>query len=63
MAKGIMLRCEATNALAVENISATPMAKASEVSLTRVMISLPIAGKMRFATWGITMRANVCMRE
>ena len=58
-----MLTCEATSALAVENISPTPMANASDVSLTSVMISLPIAGRIRLATCGITMYKNVCRRE
>ena len=58
-----MLTCEATSALAVENISATPIANASDVSFTSVMISLPMAGRMRLTTCGSTMRTNVCIRE
>ena len=54
-----MLTCEATSAFAVENISATPMANASDVSFTNVMISLPIAGRILLMTWGNTIFINV----
>ena len=36
--------------------STTPMVCASAVSLTKVINSLPIGGKIRFTTWGIIMR-------
>ena len=63
MAKGIMLRWLATRALAVVNISATPMEKAREVSLTSVMTSLPMAGRIRLTTWGKMIRKKVWARE
>ena len=63
MANGIMERWLATRARAVVNISATPMEKASEVSFTRVTISLPMAGRMRLTTCGRTMRRKVCPLE
>lgn len=63
MANGAMLTCEATRALAVENISATPMENASDVSFTSVMISLPMDGRTFLTTCGSTMRKNVCELE
>ena len=36
----------------MENISATLRVKAREVSLTRVMTSLVIDGRIRLMTWG-----------
>ncbi len=59
MTNGTMLTCEATSAFAVENISPTPMAKASDVSLTSVITSLPMAGMIRLTTCGTTMCASV----
>ena len=38
------------------------MAFARDVSFTRVMISLPMAGRMRLMTWGRTMRMKVWPR-
>ena len=43
--------------------SATPIANASDVSFTNVMISLPIAGRILLITWGSTIFINVWRRE
>ena len=58
-----MLTCEAASALACENISMIPSTNASDVSFTKVMISLPMAGRMRLITCGSTIFMNVCTRE
>ena len=58
-----MVTWEATSAFAEENISATPMEKASEVSFTRVTISLQVAGRMRLNTWGSTIFMKVWTPE
>ncbi len=52
----------AASALACENISAMPKTNARDVSFTSVMISLPMAGRMRLITCGSTIFMNVCAR-
>ena len=61
--EGIMLTWEATSCLATLNISMTPMENASEVSLTSVMTSLVMDGRMRLTTCGSTIRQKVCAPE
>ena len=49
----------AAKAFAAENISMMPSTKASDVSFTNVMTSLPMAGKIRLMTWGSTIFMKV----
>ena len=46
-------------AFAAENISMMPSTKASDVSFTSVMTSLPMAGRIRLMTWGSTIFMKV----
>ena len=50
-------------AFACVNISMMPSTNANDVSFTNVMISLPMAGRMRLNTCGRMIFMNVCVRE
>ena len=57
-----MLVWAAAMALACVNISMMPSTNASDVSLTSVMTSLPMAGRMRLNTCGKMIFMKVCVR-
>ena len=60
---GVIVVLADESCFAIVNISVTAMVKASEVSFTSVITSLPTAGMTRFTVCGRTMRKKVCARD